>query len=93
MLSGELNEVMPQTTPRGTRIVNAMRCAWPGAASIGTISPTSRFASSAETMNVWIARPTSLVASAIGMPPSAVISPASSQRSRSSSDAVLLSIM
>ena len=48
MLSGELNDVMPQTTPRGTRIVNAIRCAWPGAASIGTISPVSRFASSAD---------------------------------------------
>jgi hypothetical protein len=25
MFNGELNEVMPQTTPRGTRIVNAIR--------------------------------------------------------------------
>ena len=50
MFSGELNEVMPQTTPRGTRIVNAMRCACPGAASIGTISPASRLLSSADTM-------------------------------------------
>ena len=46
-LSGALNDVMPHTTPRGTRIVNAMRCALPGAASIGTTSPTRRLPSSA----------------------------------------------
>ena len=63
MFSGELNEVMPQTTPRGTRIVNAMRCAWPGAASIGTTSPTRRLPSSAETMKVCAARLTSFSAS------------------------------
>ena len=26
ILSGELNELIPPTTPRGTRIVNAIRC-------------------------------------------------------------------
>ena len=92
MFSGELNDVMPHTTPRGTRIVNAMRCACPGAASIGTISPVSRFASSAETMNVWTARSASTFASAIGMPASAVIIAASSARCCSSSDAVFMSI-
>ena len=54
MFSGELNDVIPQTTPRGTRMVNASRCALPGALSIGTISPVSRLASSAEMRNVWI---------------------------------------
>ena len=43
-LSGALNDVMPHTTPRGTRIVNAMRCAWPGAPSIGTTSPDQALA-------------------------------------------------
>ena len=38
-LSGELNEVMLHTTPRGTRMVNAIRCDCPGAPSIGTTSP------------------------------------------------------
>ena len=80
MFNGELNAVMPQTTPRGTRIVNAMPMRLPGRASIGTISPTRRLPSSAETMNVCIARATSAVASVIGRPPSAVISAASSSR-------------
>src|SRR6478609_6308255 len=35
MLSGELNDVIPQTTPRGTRMVYAIRCACPGADSMG----------------------------------------------------------
>ena len=80
MFKGELNAVIPHTTPRGTRIVKAIRCAWPGAPSIGTISPASRLPSSADTRNVWTARPTSLDASVIGRPPSAVIRDASSAR-------------
>ena len=68
MFSGELNDVIPQTTPRGTRMVNARRCAFPGAFSIGTISPVSRLASSAEMRNVWIVRLTSLSASDTGKP-------------------------
>ena len=52
MFNGELNEVMPHTTPRGTRMVKARRWALPGAFSIGTISPDSRFPSSAESSSV-----------------------------------------
>jgi hypothetical protein len=91
IFNGALNEVIPQTTPRGTRIVNAIRCACPGAASIGTISPVSRFASSAAMMKVWTVRPTSIVASAIGIPPSAVISAASAARCWSISVAAFIS--
>ena len=42
MFSGELNAVMPQTTPRGTRIVKAIAVRLPGADSIGTTSPLRR---------------------------------------------------
>ena len=57
-----------------------MRCALPGALSMGTTSPASRFPSSAEIKNVWMARVTSFWASAIGNPASAVIVAASSAR-------------
>src|SRR5206468_12811390 len=73
MFNGELNDVMPQTTPRGTRMENAMRWALPGAASIGTTSPVSRFDSSAEMMKVCTARLTSFDASLAGNPASATI--------------------
>src|SRR5260221_638447 len=43
MLSGELNAVIPQTTPRGTRIVKAIRCACPGPpATRAPYSPAAR---------------------------------------------------
>ena len=68
VLSGELNGVMAQTTPTGTRIVKPMRLVTPGAPSSGTISPRIRLASSAESVNVSVARLTSLAASEIVKP-------------------------
>lgn len=74
VLSGELNGVIAHTTPRGTRIVNPMRSFRPGAADIGTSSPSSRLASSADSRSVSTQRRTSLSPSAAVNPASAVIS-------------------
>ena len=71
--SGELNDVMPHTTPRGTRIVKAMRCALPGAAVDRHHLADEPLALLGGDRKVWMARATSFCASAIGKPASAVI--------------------
>ena len=72
-LSGALNGVIAHTGPTGTRSVKPRRCSAPGVASIGTVSPASRLLSSAHRRIAWTARRTSIRASRIGLPASAVI--------------------
>ena len=55
-LSGKLNGEMAPTTPTGTRRVKASRPSPTSAASIGTMSPVSRRASTAAKVNVLTAR-------------------------------------
>ena len=56
---GKLNGVMAETTPRGQRSQNPIRPSPKALASIGTVSPWIRLASSAEKRNVSTARSTS----------------------------------
>ena len=83
--SGKLNGEIAPTIPIGRRRIRPALPSPAGCASIGTVSPVSRRASSAEKVIVCTARSTSMPAVAIGLPASwAMVRANSSRRSASS---------
>ena len=81
--NGKLNGLIAPTTPTGTRSVKASLPSPTSAASMGTISPVSRRASTAANVNVLTARSASTRAVFNGLAASAAIVAAnSSTRSR-----------
>ena len=86
-LSGKLNGLIAPTTPIGRRRVNASLPSPAWDASIGTISPASVRASTADIVYVDMARATSTRAAFSGLPASAAISRAASSARRPSAPA------
>ena len=81
--SGKLNGEIAPTIPIGRRRIRPALPSPAGCASIGTVSPVSRRASSAEKVIVCTARSTSMPAVVIGLPASwAMVRANSSRRSR-----------
>ena len=84
-LSGKLNGEIAPMTPIGSRSVRPSLPSPAGDASMGTTSPASRRASTAENVKVETARWASTRAALSGLPASAeIVSAASSRRSSSS---------